>query len=145
MIRDATPDDIPQMLDMAERFIALAWGRVGVPFDPDTCETLLRNLMDSDEGILLVDEHCHAMIGTLVHPWHFNQSVLTATELFWWAEPDSKAAMSLWKEAERRAAELGARTFNMGAQAHLRAASLDKLYSRRGYVPSEFIYITELC
>lgn len=142
MIRDATPGDIPAMLDMAERFIAVAWSRVGVPFDRDTCETLLGNLIKHETGILLFAGD--AMLGALVHPWHFNARVLTATELFWWAEPRSSAAMGLWKEAERRAREMGARTFNMAAQEHMRAPALAKLYERHGYSPSERIFITEL-
>lgn len=144
MIREATPDDIPEMLEMAERFIALAWGRVGVPFDAASCERVLCGLMESEHGILLVDDPCKAMIGALVHTWHFNTNVLTATELFWWAEPESRSAMKLWQEAERRAAELGAQTFNMGLQNHLRAAALGRIYERRGYTPSERIFITEL-
>lgn len=144
MIREATFDDIPKLLEMAERFIALAWGRVGIPFDGESCERVLRGLIDGEHGILLVDEPCKAMIGALVHTWHFNVNILTATELFWWAEPESKSAMALWQEAEKRAEALGATTFNMGLQNHLRAAALGRLYERRGYTPSEHIFITEL-
>lgn len=144
LIRDATPDDIPVMLDMAERFIAIAWGRVGVPFDRETCTDLLTALIENPAGILLVDVDCKAMIGAMVLPWHFNRNILTAFELFWWAEPDSGAAMALWQEAEHQARNRGATTFNMAAQEHMRAAALARIYQRRGYVPSEHVYITEL-
>lgn len=144
MVRSATLADIPAMLEMAERFIALAWSRVGVDFDPQTCHDLLAGLIENDAGIVLIDEDRKAMIGALVHPWPFNRNILTATELFWWAEPGSKAALTLWDEAERIARMKGARTFNMATQAHMRAAALAKLYERRGYTPSEHIFITEL-
>lgn len=132
------------MLAMAERFIAVAWSRVGVPFDADTCDLLLRGLMDGDTGILLVTNDCDAMIGAVVHPWHFNQNVLTATELFWWAEPGCKGAMALWEAAEDRARTLGAHSFNMACQDHMRASALGRLYQRKGYAPSEHIFIREL-
>lgn len=144
MIREATLEDIPALLPMAEKFIALAWGRVGVPYDQETCENVLVGLIAADDGILLVADELDAMIGVVIHCWHFNKNVATATELFWWAEPSSKAAMPLWQEAERRAEEKGAKTFNMGLQTHLRANALGRLYQRRGYVQSEQIFITEL-
>lgn len=143
-VRDAEPRDIPAMLEMAERFIEIAWGRVGVPFDPETCADLLTRLIQAPEGILLVNGSCTAMIGAVVYPWHFNRNVLTAIELFWWSEPKSGAAMALWNEAERRALGMGAKTFNMALQDHLRPEALSRLYQRRGYQPSERIFIREL-
>lgn len=144
MVRDASPADIPAMLGMAERFIAVAWARVGVPMDHETCEALLTGLMAAEEGILLVNDDCTAMLGAMVHPWHFNANILTATELFWWAEPEAKDARALWAMAEAKAEEMGAQTFNMACQHHMRAEALGRLYQARGYEPSEHIYIRTL-
>jgi hypothetical protein len=144
VVREAVPDDIPAMLAMAERFIALAWGRVGVPYNPDTCEKLIRSLIANPSGIVLVDDNCTAMLGAVVHCWHFNEEALTATELFWWAEPSSNASKALWEAAEAMAFEKGALTFNMACQHHMRAAALGRVYEGRGYTASEHIYIREL-
>jgi len=136
--------DIPALLDMGERFVEKAWTRVSVPFDRETCNDLLRSLIDLDNGILLTDADLTAMFGALVHPWHFNRHVLTGTELFWWREPGSKSAMAMKAEGERLAKALGAKTFNMANQHHMRSPALERLYRMHGYEPSEHIYIKGL-
>lgn len=144
MIRAATLDDCRAMLAMAEKFVGQAWGRVGVGYDEATCSRLLTHLIENDLGILLISNARDAMMGAVIHPWHFNADVMTATELFWWAEPGCRDAMAMVTEAERRAKALGAHTFNMACQSHMRGAALGRLYERRGYASSEHIYIKEL-
>lgn len=139
-IRDATIDDIPAMLVMAEKFIEKAWAHVGVPFDESTCAGLLSRLIDSETGILLIGDRC--MFGGIVYPWHFNNNYLTAQELFWWSE--SRSGLLLLKEAEARAREMGAKTFNMACMDHMGSATLAQFYQRRGYTPNEHIFIREL-
>jgi hypothetical protein len=140
MIRAATPDDFPAMLAMAENFISRAWAGV-VPFDAESCAALLDALHGN--GILLITEDCKGMIGVSVQPWHFNQTVLTAVELFWWCE--GRGAFELRGEAEKLAKERGALTMNMGRIHGMRDAALDRIYRAQGYRPSEHIYIKELC
>lgn len=127
---------------MGERFIAKAWADKGVPYDEDSCRELLAGLIDN--GILLIASDGRGMIGVVVHPWHFNKHVLTATELFWWCEPGCKAGRELKAEAERLAAEAGAKTINMACEDHMRSKALDRLYRMSGYQPSEHIFIKEL-
>jgi hypothetical protein len=143
-IRDARESDIPAMLAMAERFIGAAWRRVGIPYDAETCETLLRGMIASETAILLVADDRSAMLGAFVYPWHFNRNFITGQELFWWAEPGSKAGIALLDEAERQAREMGATTFNMATIDHMRGDALDRLYRARGYTPSEHIFIRGL-
>ncbi len=144
MIRDATADDIPAMLAMAERFIVKAWSRASIPYDEDTCTKLLAGLIDLEMGILLIAEDRRAMLGAMIHPWHFNANVLTGTELFWWAEPGCRAGKALKEAAEWRARSLGADTFNMACEHHMRSPALERLYRIDGYQPSEHIFIKEL-
>lgn len=144
LVRDATETDLPALLAMAERFIGQAWSHVGVPYCRDTAERLLRGLMDGERGFVLVDQPCTAMMGVALHCWHFNADALTATELFWWAEPSSGAGKALLDEAERRAKAAGAATFNMGCMEAMRADTLGRFYRRLGFRPSEHIYIKEL-
>lgn len=143
-VRDATEDDIPALLEMGRRFIDLAWSRVGVPYDEQTCHELLVGLMAMPNGILLTDDGNTAMLGAIVHPWHFNKHVLTGTELFWWANEGSRSGMALKRECERRAVEMGALTFNMACQDHIARAPLERLYRMSGYSPSEHIFIKAL-
>lgn len=143
-IRDAVEADIPALLVMAERFIEEAWSRINVPYCRESCEALLRNLIDSDLGILLISSDQRSMMGAIVYPWHFNRAILTGQELFWYAEPGCKAGLALMEEAERRARGLGAETFNMAAIEHMRGPVLERLYKAKGYAPSERIFIREL-
>lgn len=130
------------MLGMAQRFIEKAWARVGVPYCKESCTAVLEGLLGN--GILLIAEDGKGMIGVAVHPWHFNASVTTATELFWWCEDGCKAGAKLREEAERIARDSGAKTINMACEAHMRSAALDRLYRMNGYTPSEHIFIKEL-
>lgn len=144
LCRDARVEDIPSLLPMAERFIGEAWSRVGVPYHEETCRSLIENLITAETGILLVDGDRTAMIGAIVHPWHFNRDILTATEMFWWADPGSKAGLALKHECEERARALGAMTINMACQHHMRGEALGRLYRMSGYDPSEHIFIKVL-
>lgn len=144
MIRQAVEADIPAMLGMAKRFIEKAWARVGVPYDEASCRNTLSALMNQENGVLLIADDRSGMIGVIVNPWHFNSNVLTATELFWWTEPGCRAGRALWLEAEIMAKALGAETMNMACEHHMRSGALERLYARRGYHPSEHIFIKDL-
>jgi len=142
VIRSATETDIPRLLEMGKRFIDIAWSRIDVPYDEQSCTELLKGLIA--DHICLVPEDLSAMIGVIVHPWHFNRNVLTATELFWWTDPGSSAGRLLREKAELAARNLGARTINMACEHHMRSAALERLYRMNGYIPSEHIFIKEL-
>ena len=111
MIRSATEDDIPRLLEMARDFVGKAWTRIGVPYCEASCTEVLRNLLAN--GILLIADDSRGMIGVVVHPWHFNRSVTTATELFWYCEDGCKAGSALREEAESMARAMGAESINM--------------------------------
>lgn len=144
MIRPATVSDIPVMLEMAERFITKAWARIGVPYCERSCTKLLTDLIEGDRGVAFISDDGRGMIGAIVHPWHFNASALTATELFWWVEPGCKAGKALKEAAEWQVRALGADTFNMACEHHMRSPALERLYRMDGYLPSEHIFIKEL-
>lgn len=141
-VRDATEDDLPAMLAMGRRFIEQAWSRIGIWYCEESCIGLLRGLMGSDNGILLVAPDRTGMIGLIVHAWPFNQHVMTATELFWWSEGKFGAALRRGAEARLRA--LGIPTLNMACQDHMRSPALERLYRMDGFAPSEHIFIKAL-
>lgn len=139
-LREATLDDIPALVDMAEKFIGAAWAHVNVPFDRETCECLLAGLIDSPMGLVLVTEG--GMMGAVVYPWHFNANVLTGQELFWWSE--SRGGMAMVEVTEQWARSMGAETFNMACLDHMRGKAIGRMYERYGYVPNEHAYIKVL-
>lgn len=139
-VRDADESDLPAMLDMGRRFIEQAWTRVGVGYCEASCTALLGALMA--DHLLLIAPDRSGMIGVMVHPWHFNHAVQTATELFWWSEGEFGGA--LLNEAIARLRALGVPTLNMACEHHMRSPALDRLYRAKGFVPSEHIYIMDL-
>lgn len=144
MIREATVDDIPALLEMGERFVGEAYGRINVPFDYESCDMLLRNLIERENGILLTNDERNGMFAALVHGWHFNVHVKTSTELFWWREKGCKDARAMKRQGECMARQMGADTMNMANQEHMRSTALTRLYRMDGYTPSENIFIKEL-
>lgn len=136
----ADVEDIPALLVMAQAFIEQAYGRASVPYDEASCRDLLTGLIEQEGGILLTNLDRTGMLGVVVHPWHFNRNIKTATELFWWG----KDALEMHTRAEEMAFELGAATMHMASQEHMRSKALCRLYRMRGYELSENIYIKRI-
>ena len=144
MIREALFDDIPALLEMGEKFVGEAYGRLDVPFDYESCDMLLQGLISKENGILLTNDARDGMFAALVHGWHFNVHVKTSTELFWWAEKSCKEARAMKRQGEDVARYLGAKTMNMANQQHMRSDALTRLYRMDGYNLSENIFIKGL-
>jgi GNAT superfamily N-acetyltransferase len=125
MIRPATPDDFPMMLEMGRAFAEEAGviGRVG--WDDDSVIDTLEVLME--HGILLVSER--GMIGGMLFPHPFNRDCMVFSELFWRAEDGQGRA--LLKEAERIAKERGANVSAMIAMDGMERTQ--RLYGKLGY------------
>lgn len=125
MIRPATYDDFPMMLEMGRAFAEEAGVIARVGWDDasviDTLETLI------DSGILLVSEQ--GMIGGLVAQHPFNHAVKVFSELFWRAEDGQ--GLALLKEAERLAKEQGATVSAMVAMDGMDRTR--RLYKKLGY------------
>ena len=66
MIRPATVSDIPQIMALGKEFADEAGVTARVGWDDAHVEALLQNMIESDEGILLVSED--GMIGRLDTP-----------------------------------------------------------------------------
>jgi hypothetical protein len=143
VIREADYSDIPHLVEMGRRFVELAYSRINVPFDYISTEQLLSGLVDNPDGVVLTNDDCTAMFGAIVHSWHFNANIKTATELFWWAEDGCRDGLAMRRKGEEMVKALGAKTMNMANQEHMRSKALARLYRMEGYVPSENIFIKE--
>lgn len=139
MIREATADDIPRLVDMGRRFLTetVYAGRVLV--NPAAMARTLRLLLESDAGALFVSEQdgtVTGMIGLLVfeHPITGERA---AQELFWWVEPEHRGyGIRLLKRGEQWAAAVGAQHLHMIAP----TAAVGQLYERLGYGYLEAAY-----
>lgn len=138
MIRDATLDDIPAMLDMGERFAAKA--KLPFAYDRESTEATLTFLIQNANGICLVcDDGC---AGGLCHDHPFNTEVKVGAELFWWSE--GRQGAGLFDAMEDRAKTLGCRFWSMISLEAIRPQATGRLYQRRRYELREHTYVKEL-
>lgn len=143
VIRDATSEDIPRLVAMGERFLTETVYRdrgVGVNAAAMTRTVLL--LLNSPTGAVFVAEDAGAlvaMIGLLL----FENPItgeLTASELFWWVEPEHRGrggyGVRLLKRGEQWARTTGAHKIHMIAPTQ----AVGELYRRLGYDYLETAY-----
>jgi len=130
MIRQATAEDVPRLVEMGRRFRSETGYAKVLAENPAKMAELATQLAAS--GGLLVSERegeLVGMLGYVVYP-HFISGESTAGEVFWWVEPEHRGeGLKLLKEAERRAKAVGAEKMQMIAPTD-RVATL---YLRLGY------------
>ncbi len=140
MIRQATLADIPEIVMMGARFYDLV--DLPVAYDPASVSITIQQLIESDLGVVFVDNEVNGAIGGLLHPHYFNQSALTGAELFWWVSPNhrGKLGFQLLTVMEKWAEDMGAVSFQMVALEDYRPELMGKIYEKRGYSPFEHTY-----
>ncbi len=139
MVRPATHDDIPAILDLGERFHALSPWR-DRPFSRDATEQTVRALIDNEDACLFFNGA--GILGGVLSQIYFGGGLI-AQEAFWFAD---KGGRELLDAFEAWAAQKGACGVIM---VHLalndRAdAVMGAMYARRGYALRESHYFKEL-
>ena len=127
MIREATEQDIPRLVEMGEQFRETIYADY-LSQNPDKMKELATKLI-ANKG-LLVSEHegrIVAMMGFVIYD-HFISGDKTWGEVFWWAERP-REGMKLFNEAEKRGREADCKHLQMIAP----NARVSKIYARRGY------------
>lgn len=145
MVRRATPNDLPALLEHAREMYRLS-GMAGIAdWSDDAMATTFNALMASSMGAVFVTEEGDRIVGMLVagaHPLYFAHDHLVAQEIGWHAEPGHgpglKAAFEAW------AREVGASSIIMGALESQRPAAVGRLYRRHGYRHMETNFIKGL-
>lgn len=149
IIRDATIDDIPAIVAMGRAFHGEAACSDIVAWDDESAAITARNLIEGDDGILIVatiEGESVGMAGGLVHPLYFNHHHRTGQELFWFCPPEHRVGigMLMLDRLEGAALRLGAQSWSMIALDTVRPQAIGALYRRRGYRASEHSYIKRL-
>lgn len=150
MIREAVISDLPQVLSLALESLELGPYKDVVKRNPAQAETLARQLITEDKGIVLISEEngkANGLFGFVVFP-HFYSGEMTAGELIWYVTPDARLlhafgdgiAFRLLEAGEKKAFAMGAKTMQLGAPTE----QVGKLYQRKGYSQIEVTYRREL-
>lgn len=130
MIRAATGEDVPRLVEMGRRFRSETGYAKVLAENPAKMAELAGQLAAA--GGLLVAERAGTLVGMLgfvVFP-HFISGETTAGEVFWWVEPEHRGeGVKLLREAEHCARAAGAEKMQMIAPTD-RVATL---YRRLGY------------
>ena len=134
MIREATPDDMAELMAMLAHLQASS-GSLG-KFDEDTAKHAVTKLMEADESVIFRSER-GLIAGFTMTPWK-THNWLMAVEMWWWAEDGQW--MPLLRKFEEWAIERGAGEVRMASTIDPVAARLAKVFRRAGYEPRELCY-----
>lgn len=139
-IRQATPDDIPRIIEMG----AIFWAQTAyrdIPYCPDSIAESALEMMAS--RLLIVAElegRVVGAVGALAVPLYANRDVLTASELYWYVDEDhrnSGAGKLLLAGIEDAARARGVKLFGMMALDAVEPDKAAAMYKRLGYQPGE--------
>lgn len=144
IVRSATEDDTPALLDMGREFYATTDYPALADYDEASVMALIDYMRDT--GVLLVAEVADALVGMaglILAPFPFNRRITTANEVVWWVTPgarDSGAGVALMRAIPAACKALGASTVNMV----LLSSSPPQagcIYERMGYTLCESSYM----
>lgn len=143
-VREATFDDVPNIVDKAMAFNRSTEYRAHIVFDPDLVHDTVVRLIQSAQGLMLLAERDGVATGMLaaaisVHPL---SGETIATEIVWWmdaAARGGRAALQLLRQYEKWARAQGATVLQMvapntrtgGFYTRLGFAEVETLYQRR--------------
>lgn len=127
MIREATLEDIPRILDIGRRFCSLA----GQQFNEPVLAQSLAEMITADSSVILVSDG--GVIAGIAYPYYFSGE-LVAQELFWWADSGGLKLLQAFEEWARNA---GAKRVLMICLESVEPDRVARIYTRRGYIPIE--------
>lgn len=138
MIRHATPDDIPALLVMGKAFADEAGVSDLVGWDDASVTALLTNLIEHDDGLLLIGDQ--SMFGGVAYAHPFNNAAKVFQELFW--RSHGREGLKALHMAEDWMRGRGiSRSLMLGLDT---MPNLERLYGRLGYRPAERTFIKEI-
>lgn len=148
LFRLATLADLPGLHRIGRDFANACHLDNIAPYDPESCERLLRWLIS--DGILVVAEDKGSLCGCgamAVTPWIWNAAYTQASELFWWVDPPRRGdgvGVELLKALETEAKSRGATIISMVSMTSSMPDKVFKMYTNAGYTPTEqsFLKVT---
>lgn len=143
MIRTATTEDIPRLVELGIRFMRESGYARHLSVNPEAMAQLAGGLIDAEHGLVLVDEQRGELVGMIgviaTHHPHSGDPVMS--ELFWYVLPRARGGgVRLLLEAEA-----WARVNGVGKSLVVSPNdSVSDMYERLGYIPLERQFIKNL-
>ena len=146
MIKEATVDELPKLLHLAEKFYACSnfldgwnaevWLR--------NWTTFIQNGMGVIFGLFGENEECYGALGALKVP-DLNSGTLIAAETFWFAEESHRGkGVFLMKEFEKWAKSNGCKKIAMSYMVDSMPMKVKSIYEKFGYKQAEVSYVKEV-
>jgi len=142
MVRDGNKFDLDAVVDMAREF----WKHTMYKddFDPDHVRFMASMALDHGlMAVLVIGGVTQGFCAAIKAPLLANASVLTATEIAWWVNPEARKGrngLSLMKHIERMAQDQGVKYWNMVVMESCQPEVGAAIYEARGYKKSETSY-----
>jgi len=146
VIREARPEDIPDIVLLGEKFFNETAFTGIVKYDYNTVIRLAAKAIKEENYVIFVaeEEEIIGLAAGVLYPFFFNSEHLTGQEFLWWVEPSTrgqKAGLLLFNALIKWAEENGAESFTMGTIENMNPDKVGKFYERKGFKPSERNYI----
>ena len=135
MIRAATVNDIPALLEMGARFSEKANVAGHVGYDAESVAATLEAMIKNGHPVFVSES---GAIGAISLPHAFNAAHIAAHELFWWSH--GRDGMALLDALEAYCAE-HCHSLTMITLEAIRPKATGRLYQRRGYAPLEHSHV----
>ena len=146
MIRAATTEDIPRIVELGSRSLKDGPYKEMLKDTPEQSAKLALDVIGGANGKILLYEtdggKVAGLLGFVIFPHYFTQEP-TATEVMWYVEPEERkegGAIKLLWEAEKQAQQMGATRMGFTAP----NTDVAKLYERFGYKQVEVTFMKEL-
>lgn len=150
LVRHAETSDKAGVIEQARAFFAASPMGKHVDFDAAGFGAFLDYVEASDKAQVWVAERGGEIVGiagAMAFPLYFAPSVLVAQELFWWVTPEergSNAGKQLMSSIESWAKQIGAHHLFMIALEDECAPTMERVYSRSGFLPIERTFTKEV-
>ena len=149
-ITEATESDVEDYIVCALEFHKKMPLVDMVPFDENGFEFFFREALKSDlmkMWIARVEDKPIAVCGAAISSLYFNPHFSGVQEMWWWVLEEYRGcgvANDMYKNIEEWARSMGASLLFMVALSDDSVDRVEKLYKRKGYVPTERTYVKEL-
>jgi len=147
-IRDATLDDIEELLLMAEEFTTET--DISEMFNKEHMRLLYTTYIPHVDGVCIVltkEDKVVGVIGGVVAQHTFNPEVVILSELLWFVSKTYRKSMQsikLFKRFEQEGIRLGATQVYVCLRSNLKDQSVQRVYERLGYTEKERTYVKKV-